>query len=118
MKKIRIAVMAFCLLVPAFVAAAEETIEGKIQGYNCVALGGRCASDFEDPVVNTEVAFVLDVGDKNYYFVPNVDRIQLYYLVGKKVRITGVVNKDKKSIQAGKIEDIRNGDWKIVYVAQ
>lgn len=115
MKKLFISVIAFCLLVPELVFA-EEIIKGTIQGYKCVTKGTRCDASFKDPVVDKEGEFVLYTKDKRFYYVPNVERYRLSYLVGKQVRITGVVNAKRDSILARTIEDKKDGEWTVYMI--
>jgi len=112
MKKISLFfVVAFVfVLLPLWAAAA--TVEGSVQGFNCVMRGTVCPVGKEDPLVGTERVFVVLTKDKDYYLVPNVDRATLARHINQMVRVTGKLSPKYKSIQAETIEVMEKGSWK------
>lgn len=110
MKK-KLALIVFALvLVPVFAFGAQ--VEGTIQGYTCVTQGKVCPIGKEDPMAAVERVFVLYTDKKDFFFIPNVDRIVLGRHIAEKVRVTGEKNPMFKSITATKIEALRKGSWK------
>lgn len=107
--------LALCLLLlTPVVSYGADTIEGTIQGFNCVMEGKTCLLGAEDPLVATENTFVLLTTDgKKFYFVPNVDRAVMARHVAEPVKITG--NVKNNIIRARTIEAYKNGKWKIVF---
>jgi hypothetical protein len=105
------------LLTPVMAFGAQGSLEGSIQGYNCVLQGKTCPIGMEDPLVATEVTFVLLTPDNKFYFVPNIDRAVLARHVAEQVRISGEINKDNNSIKAQTIEVNKSGKWRLVYNA-
>lgn len=98
------------VLIPSW--AMAESIEGIIQGFNCVAKGQFCPVDKEDPVIAIEKVFVLLIDSGDYYFIPNLDRAMLARHIRQKVRVTGDINKKYKSIKANSFEVMEKGTWK------
>lgn len=117
MKKLVFLITLVFLLLPVTVFGAKGTIEGTIEGYNCVMQGKTCPVGKEDPLVATESTFIILTPDNKYYFVPNVDRAVLARHVAERVRINGDINQQTNSIKAQTIETSRNGQWKVVYNA-
>lgn len=103
------------LLTPVMAFGAQGTLEGTIQGYNCVMQGKTCPVGGEDPLVATEFTFVLLTPDNKFYFVPNIDRAVLARHVAEEVRINGDINKEKNAIKASSIQAKRGGMWRTVY---
>jgi hypothetical protein len=69
----------------------------------------------EDPMAAVERVFVLLAGNNDYYFVPNVDRAALARHFNERIKITGEFNSKYKSIQADKIEVMKNGKWETAW---
>lgn len=105
------------LLCSVHAFAAKGTIEGKVEGYNCVIQGKTCPIGQEDPLVATENTFVVLTADDKYYFVPNVDRAVMARHVAEKIRINGDINQQTNSIKAQTIETFKNGQWKVAWDA-
>ncbi len=103
-------------LLPVLALAAS--IEGTIQGYDCVITGTVCPTGKEDPYVATQKVFIILTEGKDYYFVPNVDRSVLARHVNQKVRISGDLSKKYNSIKAETIERMVKGDWKVSWSAE
>jgi len=95
-------------------AAKGDTIsvEGTIQGYNCISTGRTCPIGKEDPLIETERVFVLFTKDSTFYLIPNMDRAILARHINQIVRITGPVNQKFKSLRAEKFEVLTDGVWK------
>lgn len=118
MKKIILFVLAISMLaVTPFAAVAADTVEGSVQGYQCVTQGITCPVGKEDPMAAVERVFVILSSDKmgKYYFVPNVDRAVLARYINERVKITGKMNEKFNSIGAKKIEAFKNGSWITVW---
>jgi len=98
------------VLIPSWAMAGS--IEGTIQGYNCVTRGQVCPIDKEDPVIAVERVFVLLTDSGEYYFIPNLDRAILARHIGQKARVTGNIDKKYKSIKAESLEVMKKGTWK------
>ena len=111
MKKISMLILALAVLVFVPVLATAATVEGTIQGFNCVTQGKVCPVGKEDPMAAAERVFVVLTPDNTYYFVPNVDRAVLARRINDRVRITGDVNMKFNSINATKIEVFMKGVW-------
>ena len=98
-------------LSPLMAFAADSSLEGSIQGFTCVTQGTTCPVGKEDPMAAVERVFVLLTGDNDYYFIPNVDRAVLARHINERIKITGELNPKYKSIQAERIESMKNGHW-------
>jgi hypothetical protein len=104
------------VLLPVWASAA--IVEGSVQGYGCVVKVTVCPIGKEDPHVAVERVFVVLTGDKDYYFVPNVDRATLARHVNEMVRITGKLSSKYKSIEAETIDVMHKGSWKQTWSAE
>jgi len=98
------------VLLPVWALAGS--VQGSIQGYNCVTAGKVCPIGKEDPVVALERVFVVLTKGGNYYFVPNLDRALLARHINEEVRVTGKVDQKFKSIQAVKLDVMQKGAWR------
>lgn len=101
------------LLTPAMAFGAS--LEGTVQGYNCILQGKTCPIGSEDPLVASEYTFVLLTADNKFYFVPNVDRAVMARHVAREVRINGDINKENNAMRASSIESKKDGKWRVVY---
>ena len=102
--------IAFMLvLLPVFVGAA--TVEGTIQGLNCILNEKLCPVGQEDAVISQEEFFVVYTKTQNYYFVPNLDRAVLARHINTIVRVSGNLDKKHRAIQADKLEVLRKKKW-------
>jgi hypothetical protein len=107
------------VLAPALALAVPVTINGTIQGYNCVSQGRTCPIGQEDPLAATESLFVVLTPDNKYYFVPNVDRAVMARHINEPVKISGDLNPQYSSIRATKIEMQQpSGRWRTVWTQQ
>jgi len=101
--------------------AAEGTkvetlaVEGTIQGFNCISMGKTCPIGAEDPLIETERVFVLYTKEGNYFLVPNLDRAIMARHINEIVRITGPASKKFNSMQAEKLEVLKDGVWKTTW---
>ncbi len=93
-------------------AALSDSLEGTIQGFNCVTSGKTCPVGKEDPVIATERIFVLFTPDGTYYFVPNLDRAILARHIARPVRITGELSAKYRSITAETLETRDDNEWR------
>ncbi|OEU66003.1 MAG: hypothetical protein BBJ57_10200 [Desulfobacterales bacterium PC51MH44] len=99
-------------------SAAAATIQGSVQGLNCVTDGTICPLDKADPHIAGENVFVILGKDKSYHFVPNLDRAILARYLGKEVRVTGKVNSKYNSVAAEKFDVNFKGGWKTVWTLE
>lgn len=96
-------------------SANAETLEGKLNGLNCVLTGYVCPIDKRDPVAALEADFVLQQPDGEYYLIPNLDRaVKARYFL-EDIRVTGEVNPRYKTINAQSLEVKQNGTYKTVW---
>ena len=117
-KKISLFFVLGCLFVLLPVWATAATVEGTIQGYDCVVTGTVCPVGKEDPYVATQDIFIVLTEGKDYYFVPNVDRSILARHVNQKVRVSGDLSSKYNSIKAETIEAMVKGAWKVAWSAE
>jgi hypothetical protein len=96
-------------LLPVFAGAA--TVEGTIQGLNCILNEKLCPVGLEDAVIAQEEFFVVYTNTQNYYFVPNLDRAILARHINTIVRVSGTLDKKHKVIQANKLEVLNKKKW-------
>lgn len=115
MKKFIFLITLLILLSSVYAFGASGTIEGTVEGYNCVVQGKTCPVGMEDPLVATENTFVVLTSENKYYFVPNVDRAVMARHVAEMVRIKGDINQQNNSIKAQSIETFKNGQWKAAW---
>lgn len=118
MRKLVLGSFLLILLAPTLALAAPVTINGTVQGFNCVTQGRTCPIGQEDPLVATENVFVLLTPDNKYYFVPNVDRAVMARHVAEQVQIRGDLNVQQSAIRAESIAVSRNGQWRVVWSPQ
>ncbi len=96
-------------------AAEMESVEGTIQGFNCVSMGTTCPVDKIDAHVASEKAFVVLKEGGGHYLIGNLDRGILGRHITKMVRISGHVDHHIGAIYADSLE-IKKGDkWKKVW---
>ncbi len=112
MKKIMLILLMGAIIFGAAGAALAESVEGTIQGFNCVTNGKTCPVGKEDPVIATERIFVLFTADGTYYFVPNLDRAILARHIARPVRIAGALNAKYRSITAESLETMIDNEWR------
>jgi len=99
------------LMVSQASAAENVTIEGTVQGYNCITTGKICPTDKNDPWLETENVFALYTKGSDFYLVSNMDRDALKVHTNEIVRITGEVDPKYKSMSASKLEVLEDGTW-------
>lgn len=104
-------------LSPLAAQSEEKKIEGNIVGYACVINNIGCPVDMEDPVIANERVFVVSMADKQWVFVPNVDRAVLARHITERVRVTGEMSDKYNAIQAKSIEVKKGDTWKMVWTA-
>ncbi len=115
MKKFSVFALALFVLILLPVWASAGTVEGSIQGLQCVVTGKLCPVGKEDPMAAIEKVFVVLTAGKNYYFVPNVDRAVLARHINQRVRVTGKVSTKYPAINAAKIDVFQGGAWKTTW---
>ena len=100
------------ILIASQASAAEKvTLEGTIQGYNCITTGKICPAGKEDPWLETENVFALYTKENDFYLVSNMDRDALKVHTNEIVRITGEVDPKYKSVNASTLEVFNQGTW-------
>jgi hypothetical protein len=117
MRKITLFFLVVCItaLVPVWAFAGATTVEGTMQGFNCVTQGKVCPVGKEDPTIAAERVFVvLDKAGK-YYFVPNLDRGIMARHINTMVRVTGTASAKYPSIHADKLEVMKGGVWALTW---
>lgn len=87
--KIALLFIPIVLIFSGTVLAEMTTIEGKINGANCIIDKKMCPESPKDPHLAMEVDFVLSDSSGKYYFLPNLSRSEKKTLVNKDVRVTG-----------------------------
>jgi hypothetical protein len=108
-------VVTMTALVPVWAFAGATTVEGTMQGFNCVTQGKVCPVGKEDPMIAAERVFVvLDKAGK-YYFVPNLDRGIMARHINKMVRIKGEASAKYPSIHADTLEVMKGGAWALTW---
>jgi hypothetical protein len=98
--------------------AFGSTIEGRIQGLQCVLQGKLCPVDNQDPHIAAEKNFVVVTGPDSYFLIPNVDRAILARHLMSKVRVSGETSSKYKSIKADRFEVQVNGKWKTTWTQE
>ena len=101
------------LTIPVWALAA--TVEGTVQGFQCVQVGKTCPVDKKDPVAALEHNFVILTPSGAYYLVPNLDRAVLARHLTETVKVSGTVNNKYNSVTADKVEVKKDGKWKVVW---
>jgi hypothetical protein len=96
-------------------ARAAKTIEGWMQGFNCVVHGHKCPIDTLDPHLMLEPDFVLLLKDGNYWLMPNIARIVKAKYVHSAIRVTGDLNPKYRSIDVDKLEVKKDGSFKTAW---
>jgi len=99
----------------AIPTAFAETITGKINGHGCAHAGVTCPADRLDPHITLEADFVLQKGDGEYLFLPNLPRDTKVRYVLKDVKVTGGLDKKRHSLIVDKFMVKSGGAWKTVW---
>jgi len=120
MKKILMFALVISVLAMTPVIASAASVEGSVQGYQCVTQGTTCPVGYEDPMAAVERVFVVLSSEEmgKYYFVPNVDRAALARHINERVKVTGKMSMKYNSIAATKIEAFQGGKWVTVWTAK
>jgi len=107
-----------CLIIGLLILAASQawateavTIEGSIQGYQCITTGKICPAGKDDPWIETENVVALYTANSDFYLVSNMNRNTLKRHTNEIVRITGEVHPKYKSVNASKLEVLQDGAW-------
>jgi len=115
-KRLLSIVLLFAFLsIPVWALAAS--VEGTVQGFQCVQAGKTCPIDKRDPVAAIEQNFVVLTSSGGYYLVPNLDRAVLARHLTEQVRVSGKISSKYNSITADKVEVMKDGKWKVVWSA-
>lgn len=97
------------------VFAGAGTVEGRVQGLQCVLANKLCPVDNQDPHIAVEKNFVVVTGDNSYYLIPNLDRAVMARYLMSKVRVSGVKSAKYNAITADKFEVYKNGKWTTIW---
>lgn len=95
--------------------AFGATVEGRIQGLQCVITGKLCPVDNQDPHIAAENTFVVVTGPNSYLLVSNLDRAVMARYLMSKVRVSGEKSPKYNSIKADKFEVYKDGKWKTAW---
>lgn len=90
-------------------ANTEETLTGKLIGYNCAHQGISCAVDRDDPHLSLEQDFVLVEDSGEPYLLNNLDRNTKIQFVLETVMVTGVLNERYKAVTVNEFK-VKRGD--------
>jgi hypothetical protein len=103
-------------LLPLSVDAGQnQTIEGRMEGLDCVLEGHVCPVDHLDPHITYEPDFVLHQGGTKYYLLLDVPRVVKARYVKSKVRVTGEVKAKYSAIKVDTLEVEQAGKFKKVW---
>lgn len=91
-----ISVLVFSMFLSGDYALAS-TVEGMVQGLNCVLYGKLCPVDKNDPHLAAESVFVVFSDKNDYKIVANLNRMILSRYLGHKVRVKGDVTPYSKA---------------------
>jgi len=114
--KLYLAMAVALILLPGLAGAG--TVEGSIQGFTCVTMGKVCPVGKEDPLIAHEKTFGVYTHDNEFYFVPNMDRAVLSRYINNRVKVTGTVNKQYKSVNAENLQVFKEGKWETPWSIQ
>ena len=115
MKKSWIALIVLALVMVPMTAWASGSVEGTVQGFNCVMQGRICPVGAEDPMAAVEDVFVIFTKDGKYFFVPNLDRAVMARHINQMVKITGTISDKFPSITASQLDVMVKGAWKTAW---
>jgi len=116
MKKSWLSLIVLALvIVPMTAWASSGTVEGTVQGFNCVMQGKVCPVGAEDPMAAVEDVFVVFTKDGKYFFVPNLDRAVMARHINQMVKVMGTVSDKFPSITADKVDVMVEGAWKTAW---
>lgn len=105
--------VSFYLCLP--LTAWAESFTGRLNGHDCAHHGTSCPVDNLDPHINLESDFVLQTGDGEYYFLPNLRRDTKVRYVLQEIQVSGVNHERYNSILVDEFRIKHNGKWKIVW---
>jgi len=110
LKKVVVAAW-FAVMAASGSIAQAGTMEGVLQGYGCAVIQKLCVVDRMDPRLAAENNFVIVDTSGTPYFITNIDSSVLAGNVLNQVRISGDINNKYKTIEADKLEYLKNGQW-------
>lgn len=106
-------VIAGIMMLPFNISAASFT--GFLNSHSCATEGTKCPVDRLDPHIALEADFVLDKGDGDYYFLPNISRdIKVRYILND-VQVEGEKHKRYNSINVSELKVKKGDEWKTVW---
>jgi len=93
--------------------ASAETVEGTIQGANCVINGINCAENRKDPHLCMERNFILVDEGGGYFFLPNLYRSVTEGCYKQHVRVTGT--RRGKAIRVDTLDVQKAGEYHCIW---
>lgn len=95
--------------------AADETVNGKINGLRCVTDNVKCPVDENDPLIDNIADFVLQTQGDEFFYLHNVNPRVKARLTLRRVRVTGNVDHRYRSIEVSSIELFEAGKYEEVW---
>lgn len=109
----RAVAIAGIMMLPFNISAASFT--GFLNSVTCADEGTKCPVDRLDPFIALETDFVLDKGEGEYYFMPNISRdIKVRYILND-IQVEGEKHKRYNSINVTELKVKKDGNWKTVW---
>lgn len=96
-------------------AMTTKTLEGRMQGYQCVVHGHVCPVDSLDPHLMLEPDFVLVAEKGEYWLMPNIDRVVKAKYVHQPIRVTGILSDRYNSVDVVLLEVEEDGRFVTVW---
>ena len=93
----------------------KQTVEGRMEGLDCIVEGHICPVDNLDPHIAYESDFVLHVGGTKYYLLLDVPRRVKAKYVKSKIRVTGDIKAKYNAIKVDKLEVEKKGKFQEVW---
>ena len=115
MKKGLLSLVVLAFLIVPMTVWASGTVEGTVQGFNCVMQGKVCPVGSEDPMAAVEDVFVVFTKDGKYFFVPNLDRAIMARHINQMVKVTGTISDKYPSITADSLQVMDKGAWETAW---
>lgn len=81
--------MGVCAASTIAFAGGPSTLEGTIQGASCTIHKSPCPLHAKDPHTALERDFVIVTSSGEYYFLPNLSRVEKMKYLNSQVRVTG-----------------------------
>lgn len=92
-----------------------EVVQGTLRGVRCATTDELCADSPSDPSLRLESDLVLVQADGDIYYLFGIDRETKLHFALATVRVVGDVNPKYRTIDARRMEAMRDGDWEVVW---